>query len=230
MSTSVGDLDAHLVKAFDGMVEWAEHSRLLGEIAMQPNGRHEKTIEDELCRLLREQILDTAVLEQQRSQSGYRRDIVAIQNSTLLFAVEIKTPFTNHDGITNKTRKPEHLPKDLSSLRTALEDGAMSAYYLITPIGCYPVNSSGSMLVLEPSSVTANEKAVKQKFGIRWPTRRDYESTGITEVERAMKYCAEERSLEIERIMGWIKADLPNPQSSVRAFLDLALFRVQMSS
>ena len=221
------DLDKRVSEAFNNLVKWAEASSSLGKIAMQPNGQHERTISSEFCRLLGNQEWNGTVIHQEHSQGGFRRDIVALQNTALVFAIEVKTPFTNHDGINNKTRKMEYLPKDLDSLASALDAGAQRAYCLITPIGCYPANEKGEMIVLDSDNVRRNEDTIKKRFRIQWPTRRDYEASGKSEVERAMISLADERNLEANQIMGWTKVKLPSPQSGIHVFLDCALYQVR---
>ena len=160
---------------------------------------------------------------------NYRHDILVLQHSETVAVVEVKTPFTNHDGIRNKTRKPEHLPKDMDALKAALEGGVDVAYSLVTPIGCYPVDSQGEMIILNANSIMGNEKEVKAKHKIQWPTRPDYETSnenGKQEVDRAVTDLAGERSLIVRRIKGWNRVDLPNPRSRVHAFMDFALYRV----
>ncbi len=224
----LAEIDRQVGEAFDGLVTWIGTSHPLGKIAEQPNGQHERTVEDEFCRLLGEQRWNGADLQlrRQHRQGSFRRDIVALRDTEIVFAVEVKTPFTNQDGINNKTRKKEHLPKDMDSLKAVLDAGAVIAYCLITPIGCYPVDRSGDMIVREPNSVNENEKAIKREFKVQWPTRKDYEATGTREVERAMKALADERNLEAIRTKGWTKVELPSPRSGIYAFMDCALYRV----
>ena len=223
------DIDRRVSEAFDGLVACARESHILGEIAMQPRGRHERTIEGEFLRLLSEREWPGAALQSQHQEGGYKRDIVAHQDSKMALAVEIKTPFTNHDGINNKTRKKEHLPKDMDSLKAALDAGAVRAYYLVTPIGCYPVDRQGEMIVLDSGNVRKNEEAVNREFQIQWPTRQDYESTGKPEVERAMQAVAGTRLIEARKVKDWVKVELPNPQTGINAFLDCALYRIRLN-
>ena len=119
----------------------------------------------------------------------------------------------------------------MNVLKAALETEASSAYALITPIGCYPVDSNGNMIVLNRRSLKKNEEAIKAKYKIQWPTRPDHETNslhGKQEVDRAMKELAEERRLKVNRIKGWQKVVLPNPKSNIRAFLDCVLYRVEL--
>ena len=226
MTIKPSDIDRRVSEAFDRLVVWARESQTLGKIAMQPERHHERAISDAFCRLLGEERWEGATIHPEHSQGSYRRDILVYQGSRAVLAVEVKTPFTNHDGIINKTRNKEHLAKDMDSLKAALDGRAVRAYYLITPIGCYPMDESGDMILLHPNSVTKNERAVKQRFNIRWPTRADYESTGKPEVERAMKVEADARGLEARKVKGWIKVELPSPQLGIYTFLDCALYKI----
>lgn len=227
MKVRSADIDGRVSEAFEDLVNWAKASSLLGEIAMRPNGRHEYTIANEFCGLLRKRKWNDAILRREYSQGNRRHDIVAKRNSRMDMVIEVKTPFTNHDGIRSKTRKNEHLPKDMDSLKTALDSGAANAYALITPIGCYPVDAREGMIVRDFGSLTKNEEAIKREFGIQWPTRRDYETTGKEEVENAMTVLAAERSLKVKRIKGWTKVKLPSPRPGICAFIDCALYKVR---
>ncbi len=226
------DVDRQVCVAFDNLVQWAGNSVLLGEIAAQPNGRHERTVSDRFRNCLDGQGLGDMLPEETRNYTGqtYRHDIVAMQGSEVVAVVEVKTPFTNHDGIRNKTGKPEHLPKDMDALKAALCGGATTAYALVTPIGCYPVDSNGGMIVLNPNSIRNNEKEVKTKYMIQWPTRPDYENStkhGKCEVDRAIADLATERNLSVRRIKGWNHVELPNPHDGVNVFIDCALYKVR---
>ena len=227
-------MDKQVRVAFDNLVQWAGNSPLLGEIAAQPNGRHERTVSDRFREFLEGQLINNVrvVSEEARFYTRHQKyihDILVLQHSATVAVVEVKTPFTNNDGIRNKTLKPEHLPKDMDALKAALQGGVDVAYSLITPIGCYPVDSQGEMIILNANSIMGNEKEVKAKHKIQWPTRPDYETSnqhGKQEVDRAMTDLAGERSLIVRRIKGWNSVDLPNPHPRVHAFMDFALYRV----
>ena len=226
------DIDNRVIGAFDELVSEASDSRLLGEIAMQPRRRHEKTIEDLFRSALRSLFdnLLTIPSNQTKESYGYKHDIVASQGAETIVVVEIKAPFTDPPGIRGKTRKPEHLPKDMDALRAALEFGALTAYALITPIGCYPVDSNGAMIILH-NAIGKNAKAIKAQYGIQWPTRHDYgtnAANGKPEVDRAIKELTYEQGLRVKRIKGWQKVVLPNPKPNIRAFLDCALYKVEL--
>ncbi len=230
MNTS--DIDDQVVNAFDELVRKAASSHLLGEIAMQPNGRHERTIADHFCSALNLHPLEGTMAFREESLGGnrFKYDILVRGATGPLIAVEVKTPFTNHDGIRHKTRRPQGLPKDMDSLMAAMVEGAAAGYTLITPIGCYPINSSGNVVILH-RAIGRNEKAIKEEYGIQWPTRHDYETSdtnGRQEVDRAMKELARERRLDVTQIKGWTNVELPSPKPDIRAFLDCALYKVQL--
>ena len=224
------DIDRQVSEAFEDLISWAKSSSLMGKIAMQPRGRHERTIADEFCRLLQRQEWGEATFSREHGDGTRRYDIVAIGKSGIEIVIEVKTPFTNHDGIRNKTRKCEHLPKDMESLKAALDGGASIAYSLITPVGCYPVDDRGRMVIRDTSSIRKNEDAIKSEFRIQWPTRRDYDTSskhGRQEVERAMLELARDRDLKARPIKDWVKVELPSPHPSIRAFIDCTLYKVQ---
>ena len=229
------DLDNRVIRAFDELTSKASRSHLLGEIAFQPRGRHEKTISDLFSSALSEQMPGNVRVYREESkyyagENTYRHDIIVKGDSEITMVVEVKTPFTNRDGVRNKTRKSEHLPKDLHALKSALESEPLSAYALVTPIGCFPVDIDGKTIVLEPS-IVRNEKEVKASYNIQWPTRPDYEANpkvGKQEVDRAMKELADERGLKVKRIKGWQRVELPKPKPNILAFLDCALYKVQL--
>ena len=213
------EIDGRVGEAFDGLIQWANDSCCLGRIAQKPGGQHERNVTDAFyCQLLEHEWADVD-LPVEHSQGSFRRDIVGLSNSVMIFAFEIKTPFTNPGGISDKTNKEDHLPKDLDSLKTALDAGAVRAYYLWTPIGCYPVDEYGRM-------IEGSNEYFKNQYGIKWPTSRNYEATGKKQVDDAMKAGAEKRSLKATKIKGWKKVDLPRPRSGIYAFLDCALFRI----
>ena len=225
------DIDNHVVGAFDELVRKAASSHLLGEIAMQPNGRHERAIVDQFCHALNVQPIEGAMAFREESLGGnrFKYDILVRGASGPVVAVEVKTPFTNHDGIRHKTRRPQGLPKDMDSLLAAVDYGAFAGYALITPIGCYPIDSDGTMVKLH-QAIGRNEKAVKEAYGIQWPTRHDYETSannGRQEVDRAMRDLARERKLLVTQLKGWTSVELPSPKPDIRAFLDCALYKVQ---
>ena len=170
--------------------------------------------------------------ESQRYADGnvYRHDIIVRRDSRIVAVVEVKTPFSDPPGIRGKTRKPDHLPKDMLALKAALNKGAYATYEFITPIGCYPVDSDGNMVVLH-NAIIKNAEAIRKRYGIRWPTRPDYETNpkhGKPEVDLAMRELADERGLKVKRIKGWQKVILPNPKPNIHAFLDCALYKVQL--
>ena len=230
---NISDLDNRVAGAFDELIYEASHSSLLGEIAMQPNRGHEGAIEALFRSTLQAKFgKDITVPSDQKGEIyGKRHDIIVMNGSKVIAKMEIKAPFTNKDGIRSKTRrKSTSLPKDMDSLKAALEDGVIGAYELVTPIGCFPVDSSGEMIVLK-KAIGKNEDAIKAQYGIKWPTRPDYEtnvSHGKQKVDIAMEELAIERGLRVTRLKDWQKALLPSPQPNIRTFLDCALYKVKL--
>ena len=127
---------------------------------------------------------------------------------------------------------PQRMHKDLHSLRTALESGPSSVFWLVTPIGCYPVDPDGDIVVFNHRNVRENEKEVKANYPIQWPTRSDYRTNamhGTAEVDRAMCDFVSDHGLKASRIKGWTKVEVPSPRQDVYAFLDCALYKVRLS-
>ena len=85
------------------------------------------------------------------------------------------------------------------------------------------------MIILNANSIIGNEKEVKAKYKIQWPTRPDYETSsenGKQEVDRALGDLAEERNLRLRRIRDWNSVRLPSPRPTVHPFMDFVLYRV----
>ena len=229
MNTS--DIDDQVMSAFDELVRKASSSHLLGEIAMQPNGRHETTVSSMFRDALDTKLSGEMNVLSEKPILGYRPDITVKINTEIVSVIEIKTPFTNHDGIKNKTRRnSDYLPKDMNVLKVALVNGVAAVYELVTPIGCYPVDVNGNMIV-HHNAIKKNEDSIKVEYDIHWPTRPDYESNpkhGKPEVDLAMRELADDRGLKMKRIKGWRRIELPNPKPNFRAFLDCALYKVQL--
>ena len=162
---------------------------------------------------------------------GYQPDITVKLNNEIVTVIEIKTPFTNHDGIRNKAgRNSNYLPKDMDVLKVALVNGVSAVYELVTPIGCYPVDVNGNMIV-HHNAIKKNEDSIKAEYDIQWPTRPDYETNpkhGKPEVDLAMRELADERGLKMRRIKGWQKVVLPKPKPNLYTFLDCALYKVRL--
>ena len=233
MDTYANELDRQVSVAFDSVVKEATNSVRLGRLAMQPEGVLEETMRDLFKVALTEHCVGVVAVSPEARRNypdgrTYRHDIVVTLESGKVVVVEVKTPFTNQDGITSKTRKSEQLPKDLDALKAALDDGAFAAYELIVPVGCYPVYDSGEMVVLE-DAIRKNEKAVKKRYKIQWPTRKDYKVNGRQEVDRAIGSLAAGCALEAKRIEGWTHIDLPRPRPNIHSFVDCALYKVWRS-
>ncbi len=224
-------LDKQISHAFEDLIQEVTSSTLLGRIARQPKRLQEDTVSDYFRDALVEQFEGRAgvIPEESRNYAygkTYIHDIVVRFDAGEEVVIEVKTPFTNHDGIRSKTRKPEQLPKDVSALHAALKDGVTAVYSLVAPIGCYPVDTNGEMIVLNRSSVLKNERVVKERFRIQWPTRMDYNGNGKSEVDRAMSQLADDRILRSKRIKGWTHIDLPKPRRDLHSFIDCALYKI----
>lgn len=225
------DLDNRVIKAFDEFTSKASRSKLLGEIAFQPRRRHEKIVSSMFLGALYAQLSGEMNVLSEEPLLGYQPDITAKLNTEIATVIEIKTPFTNHDGIRNKTRRnSSYLPKDLDVLKVALVNGGSAVYELVTPIGCYPVDVNGNMIV-HHNAKKKNEDSIKAEYDIQWPTRPDYETNsehGKPEVDLAMRELADERGLKVKRVKGWHKIVLPKPKPNLSTFLDCALYKVQL--
>ena len=104
------DLDQQVKMSFDNFVNEALRSVSLGKIARQPMGACEATMSDQSRDTLDDQFGDGARVLREENRyypngNRYRHDIVVEFNSGKDGVMEVKTPFTNHDGITNKTPK-----------------------------------------------------------------------------------------------------------------------------
>lgn len=152
---------------------------------------------------------------------GYIHDIVGLSKNRK-FVIEVKSPMTNHDGVRNKTRNPKHLPKDCSALQKALSDGAIGAYEIVSLIECYGLDKNGDRRPSDGLSIINYERAIKAEYGIKWPTRHDYQpNDGESEVDEIL------RGLGMTRIAGWRRERLPIPRADICAFIDVALFKMQ---
>ena len=227
----MSNVDYLVIGAFDELVSKASKSRVLGEIARQPRRQHEKTVSSMFRSVLDTQLSGEMNVLSEEPMLGYQPDIMVKLNTEIVMVVEIKTPFTNYDGIRNKTRRnSDYLPKDVDVLKVALVNGVAAVYELVTPIGCYPVDVNGNMVV-HHNAIKKNEDSIKAEYDIQWPTRPDYETNpkvGKQEVDLAMRELADERGLKVKRIKGWQKVILPNPKPNIHAFLDCALYKVQL--
>ena len=228
------EIDMWVVQAFDDFIDHAQSrkmSALLHEIAIEPDEEQEGTIERMFSDSFDQQVPQDVVVKQQHAQAyhGRRRvhDIVGEYMSETTIVVEVKSPFTNHDGIKVHTGNNGGLTKDANSLWSALQVGVIGAYELITLYECYPVDASGNTVILK-SGIRSNETAVRETYGIHWPTRKDYDyREGEVEVDCAMGRIADEVGLQAERIKGWERIELTGARSDVRAYLDCSLFKIE---
>jgi len=149
-------------------------------------------------------------------------DIVGERNSRVAVVVEIKAPFTDSGGISGKTEKAHGFPKDVDALGKAMGSGVPLAYELVVMFECYAVNRKGKRIKVP------NVKSWEE-YGIKWPTEQGYDpKEGENEVSTALKRLAKGRSLKAKRIKGWDRIELPRPKPNIRAFLDCALYKVQL--
>ena len=228
------EIDMWVCQSFDELIDRCSDSKmneLLNDIAIKPNGRQEKTVENIFFDSLKCQAPQGVTVAQQSTRAysdGFRHhDILGEYMSEAIIVVEVKTPFTNHDGIRFHTGNDHTLTKDAHALLIALRDGVISAYELITLFECYPVDASGNVVILQ-NAIRSNEKAVKETYDIHWPTRKDYDyQKGETEVDSAMGRIADEVGLRAECIKGWERIELTGARRDVRAYLDCALFKVE---
>ena len=147
-----------------------------------------------------------------------QHDIVARRDGKTILVVEAKAPFTNHDGIRFHTGKTGTFKKDRLALEAALNGGVIAAYELVVLYECYLVDDDG---YVKGSSMTRNEKRIREQYGIKWPTRPDYSHTaGEREVTQALE------ALGMKQMKGWDRKKLPGPRSDVSVYIDCALFKM----
>lgn len=234
MAPYLSEVDKWVTQAFDSFINDVHETgnkTHLHKVAIEPNGQQEIIIEEMFLGAIKSQVpYHIAVSSQTVKNYGderYKHDIVACDEQDAVFVVEIKSPFTNHDGIRFHTGKNRSLTKDSNALSAALHNGAVGAYELITLYECYAVNSRGEVIVLE-SAMKRNEDAIKAKYNIHWPTRKDYKfRQGEEDIDSAMERIADELEMRSERITGWTRIEISSTNSKTRTFLDCALFRVK---
>lgn len=183
-------------------------------------GTHEATITNIFTDLLRTEIPpDIDIFRNKGLGYSYVHDIVLKIGQETLAVVEAKAPFTNHDGVRNKSKKDEHLPKDHAALRIALEHGASAVFEFVVLIECYAIDSHGNAVVLDGRSLKGNEQKLKSKFKMQWPTRFDYSaSSGEQQVDSTL------RGFGMVKAMGWDRIQLPSTRKHISAYLDCALY------
>ena len=218
-------IENQVKEAFDELVSIAKCSRLLGEIAKHPKSRHEETVEGFFRTILRAKLKGKVkILLSQRTESyGPMHDIVGLDqkhNLRNVVVVEIKTPFTNRNGIPHKTEEAHGLPKDLEALATARNNGVRLTYELVVMFECYAVNKKGKY-------IRTSKRDLWEKYGIKYPTELGYvHCEGEEKVHDAMKRLSKDNGLKGKRIKGWKRVQLPSPHSNIHAFLDCALYKV----
>lgn len=222
-------IDKQVRRSFNQFLKRASHLDVLGDIAKHPYGRQEATIE----RIFRENLTQRLepdieiLLDQYKEAYGPKHDIVGKYRARTAVVVEVKTPFTNSGGIPHKTKRPLGLPKDMNSLKQALRNGVPLAYELVVMFECYALDKKGNIMVLA-DSINRNERALKDEYGIRWPTKLGYDPhEGEQEVNEALKNLARKHNLRLRR-KGWRSVELPPPNPNILSFIDCALYKVQL--
>ena len=134
---------------------------------------------------------DTSVLMEYRQDYGEgkarQHDIVARRDSETVVVVEVKAPFTNHDGIRFHTGKTGTFKKDCGVLEVALNGGVIAAYELVVLYECYPLDDNGGVIILDRYGIKRNEECIRGQYGIKWATRPDYDPVaGEQEVTQAL--------------------------------------------
>ena len=227
------EIDMWVGQSFDVFIDRSQSSKvntLLHEIAIEPAEGQEGTIENMFLDSLKYQPPQDVVVEPQRTETYNDRirihDIVGEYMSEVVMVVEVKSPFTDQNGIKFHTRKGRTLTKDANALLAALRNGVICTYELITLYECYPVDTRGNIVILK-NGIRSNQKAVKETYGIHWPTRKDYDyGKGEADVDCAMGKIADKLGLRAERVKGWKRVELTGARSDVRAYLDCALFKM----
>lgn len=180
--------------------------------------RHEKEVEN-LFRVAIEEQYPEVRVESQYPMDSFVGDLRILSNGTWLASVEVKAPMTNHDGVKNKTRKKEHLPKDVGCLECALGHGSASGFEFVALLESYGLDSSGKVIPANARSIRQYEAEIGAEYGIKWPTRHDYlHSSGEEEV------CSQAAGLGLRKIQGWKRVPLHKEGTRIGAFVDAALF------
>ena len=150
------EIDTWVSQSFDAFIDCASGSKkttLLRDIAIDSQYRQENIIESMfLDSLKRDSFQDVVVIRQYTKTYNDERkvhDIVGKYASEVVTVVEVKTPFTDSGGLRFHTGNNGTLTKDANALLAALGDGVISTYELITIFECYPVDSSGNVVILK---------------------------------------------------------------------------------
>ena len=116
MVLRTSEIDRWVAQSFEDFVEGAQSSgnrTRLHRIAIKPEGGQESTIESMFIDSLKRQKPQNVTISRQAAMGSadgsYIYDIVAHLESRVVMAVEIKSPFTNHDGIRFHTGKNRSL-------------------------------------------------------------------------------------------------------------------------
>ena len=214
----VTDNDKKVNHAFRGLLGHISTSEDVSNVALN-GGEHEREIENIFHGVLTSEFRGASVIRQDRTYYNKKlkyHDIVVTFGSDNVLVVEIKSIFTDPGGISSKTGKNKGFEKDFQSLRQALVGGFNSAYELVVLFECFEVNKEG-----EPTYNPNSE--------IGWQRMQSYVPTeGEQKVNDALKRIAQEQSLKVRRVSGWQRVNLPNPSPNIRAFIDCALYKVQL--
>ncbi|MBI4298832.1 MAG: chromate resistance protein [Chloroflexi bacterium] len=207
MTFGTREVNSWMGKAFASFIEESQRTKAgskLFTVAMK-GLRHERVIHDLFAELLRTHVPDSITVI---TNYGRGVDITMSDGSRVVAAIEVKCPMTNSGGVRDKTRKPGHLPNDAAKLAGSLQTGAMAAYEFVVLIECFGVGLHGYPVPVH---------------GIRWPTSSTYTPAwGEGEVEATMK------RLQMKRIQGWTRVALPKGRTDVAAFLDCALYKMNI--
>lgn len=210
--------DEQINQAFDSLVERLSTSEVICDVALN-GGEHEKKIEEALHCVLTSQSDEDSVLRQYPAYYNDKRkfhDIVVTHGTKKAIVIEIKSIFTDPGGISSKTGKNKGFEKDFQSLRLALVDGFNTAYELVVLFECFEVSKEG-----EPTYNPNSE--------IKWQRMQGYvPAEGEKLVNDALKKIGREQRLRVMRIKDWERVKLPNPRPNIHAFIDCALYKVQL--
>ncbi len=212
------DIDKLVASAFDNLVKKALTSETLSNVALN-GGEHEKEVEKLFHSVLSPQFGMDTVCRQKIAYYRKRRkfhDVVVMHGTRKAVVVEIKSIFTDPGGVSGKLSKGKGMEKDMRSLRLALDNEKVRTYELAVLFECFPVNKGGEPINDPDSRIT-------------WQREWGYvPRKGEQKGNRELKRLAREQGLKAKRIKGWDRVELPSPHSNIRAFLDCALYKVQL--
>ena len=223
-----GAIGDRIMAAFDAFTEHCKRDpeEKLLEAAIN-GGEHEYRIQEAFCHNLDSTLSSdySAFVNRSVKIEKYIPDIlIGDSRDELIGLIEVKSPMTNHNGVKDKTEdkkgKPGHLRKDSQSLAAGIRQGALYAFELVTLIEVY--GGIGGTESHHGKSITSYEKYIREKFGIRWPTRYDYTCEGGRAEVNSTLY-----SLVLKRVKGWVRIALPLKTPNIQAYLDCGLFRLE---